>query len=93
MPYLSQILHPPKICLLTGGMAPVLTPPREVYDRLWDRVKECNLWYYEVYPGVVGLVKRIVRALSDRPVPLPSGRTLTACRFIQVCFQIGSTLG
>ena len=27
MTYLSQISHPPKICLLTGGGAPVLTPP------------------------------------------------------------------
>ena len=92
MTYLSKIENPPKLCLLTGGIAPMLTPTVEVYMSLWERVKQRNFQYYERYPGDIGTVKRIVCALLDRPVQLPSGGNLTARRFLQLGLQfLGSS--
>ena len=100
MTYLSSIKHPPKLCLFTGGIAPMNTPVREVYDRLWLRVKERNLRYYEQYPGDVAMVKRIVQRLllqesdpSQPPVKLPSGGILTARRFLQLGLALGGSPG
>lgn len=100
MTYLSSIAHPPKMCLFTGGIAPMDTPVREVYDRLWLRVKERNLKYYEQYPGDVAVVKRIIQRLllqesdsSQPPVTLPSGGVLTARRFLQLGLALGGSPG
>jgi len=97
MAYLSSIAHPPKMCLFTGGIAPMNTPVREVYDRLWKRVEERNRMYYERYPGDVALVKRIARLLEDEsrgePVRLPSGGILTTRRFLQLGLGLGGTPG
>lgn len=100
MTYLSSIVHPPKLCLFTGGIAPMLSSVRDVYDRLWIRVKERNYRYYEQYPGDVAVVKRIVQKLllqeSDPlqpPVKLPSGGILTARRFLQLGLALGGSPG
>ena len=97
MTYLSSIAHPPSICLFTGGIAPMDTPVRDVYDRLWLRVRERNWRYYEQYPGDVDKVKRIVRYLESPPskksVTLPSGGILTARRFLQLGLGLGGTPG
>jgi hypothetical protein len=93
MTYLSSITHPPKICLFTGGIAPMNTPAREVYDRLWLRVRERNLRYYEQYPGDVAVVKRIVRKLMEDEIRMPSGGILTARRFLQLGLALGGTPG
>jgi hypothetical protein len=91
MTYLSQIEHPPKICLLTGGIAPMLTPTYDVYDSLWDRVKERSLQYYTMYPGDIAVVKRIVKRLLTAPVTLPSGGILTARRFLSLGLSLGGS--
>ena len=96
MTYLSSIKHPPRLAFFTGGIAPMQTPLQEVYDRLWIRVKERNLKYYECYPGDVKVVKRIVRRLlqsNDDPVILPSGGILTARRFLQLGLALGGSPG
>ena len=93
MTYLSSIANPPKICLLTGGIAPMNTPAKEVYDRLWFRVKERSMKYYEQYPGDVNIVKRIVRRLLKDEVRLNSGGVLTARRFLQLGLGLGGTPG
>jgi hypothetical protein len=91
MTYLSQVDHPPKICLLTGGIAPMLTPAYDAYSSLWERVKARNLCYYEMYPGDIPLVKRIVKKLLEEPATLPSGGTLTARRFLQLGLALGGS--
>ena len=91
MSYLSLIPNPPKICLLTGGIAPMLSPPLEVYKSLFQRVKERNFLYYEMYPGDIQLIHTIVAALLENPVPLPSGGILTARRFLQVGIALGGS--
>lgn len=91
MSYLSLIPHPPLICLLTGGVAPMLTHIDDVYTALRDRVKERNMKYYERYPGDVDVVKRIVSRLEENPQVLPSGGILTARRFLQVGISLGGS--
>jgi hypothetical protein len=100
MTYLSSIKYPPRMCLLTGGIAPMNTPASDVYDRLWLRVKDRNRRYYDRYPGDVERVKRIVRRLlrhetdpSISPVALPSGGILTARRFLQLGLALGGAPG
>jgi hypothetical protein len=91
MTYLSLVDHPPKICLLTGGIAPMLTPAYDAYSSLWERVRERSLRYYEMYPGDIRLVKKIVTTLLEQPATLPSGGTLTARRFLQLGMSLGSS--
>jgi pimeloyl-ACP methyl ester carboxylesterase len=89
--YLSQITHPPRLCLLTGGIPPALTATDEVYASLWQRVRQRSLLYYDMYPGDVSLVKQLVRALLAKPVPLPSGGVLTARRLLQLGLSLGGS--
>jgi len=91
MTYLSLIPNPPMICLLTGGMAPMLTNADDVYATLRERVKERNMKYYDRYPGDVDVVKRIVSCLDKEPMKLPSGGFLTARRFLQVGLSLGGS--
>ena len=91
MTYLSSIMYPPQMCLFTGGIAPMNTPIREVYNRLWVRVEERNRKYYETYPGDVVVVKRIVRRLITKPALLPGGGILTARRFLQLGLGLGGS--
>ena len=91
MTYLSQVERPPKVCLLTGGIAPMLTPVYDAYTLLWDRVKNRSYQYYEMYPGDVKVVKKIVSRLIDQPVSLPSGGTLTARRFLMLGMAMGGS--
>jgi hypothetical protein len=91
MTYLSLIEHPPKVCLLTGGIAPMLTSAYEAYMSLWDRVKDRSLLYYDMYPGDIALVKKIVNRLLEKPATLPSGGTLTARRFLQLGMALGGS--
>ena len=91
MTYLSQVEHPPKVCLFTGGIAPILSNIDEVYSSLWERVKERNLRYYDMYPGDIKVVHSIVRKLVASPAPLPSGGSLTARRFLQLGLGLGGS--
>jgi pimeloyl-ACP methyl ester carboxylesterase len=87
--YLSQVDHPPKVCLLTGGIPPMLTPAYEAYNSLWGKVQERSLRFYEQYPGDITLVKTIVQKLLEEPAVLPSGGRLTARRFLQLGMSLG----
>ncbi|GKY92515.1 hypothetical protein MPSEU_000221800 [Mayamaea pseudoterrestris] len=91
MTYLSLVEHPPQKMLLTGGIAPQLTPCRELYASLWVRVRDRSLQYYEMYPTDVAIVKKIVRTLLKQPVDLPSRGKLTARRFLQLGLGLGGT--
>jgi len=91
MTYLSQTIHPPKICLLTGGIAPMLTPIDTVYTRLAHRVTTRNLLYYDQYPGDIPVVKRIVDRLERDSPSLPSGGVLTPRRFLQLGISLGGS--
>ncbi|MGK3750005.1 MAG: hypothetical protein ACI8RD_002303 [Bacillariaceae sp.] len=95
MTYLSMIKYPPKVSLLTGGIAPMLANSAvDVYTSLWNKIRERNLRYYDMYPGDISLVKKIVRKLLEAekdgtPIRLPSGGKLTARRFLQLGMMLG----
>lgn len=91
MSYLSLVPNPPKICLLTGGIAPMLTNVDDVYCALRERVKKRNFKYFERYPSDIYLVKKIVKKLMNNPAPLPSGGLLTARRFLQLGISLGGS--
>lgn len=91
MSYLSLIPNPPMICLLTGGIAPMLTNVDDVYSALRERVKERNLKYCDRYPGDVDVIKRIVARLEIDPPKLPSGGLLTARRLLQLGIGLGGS--
>mmetsp|Transcript_7620 Transcript_7620/g.18800 ORF Transcript_7620/g.18800 Transcript_7620/m.18800 type:complete len:737 (+) Transcript_7620:106-2316(+) len=91
MSYLSLIDHPPKITLFTGGIAPFGKKAVDVYTSLWDKVKRRNKRYYEMYPGDIPVVKKIVQKLLTEPRSLPSGGTLTARRFLQLGMMMGGS--
>jgi hypothetical protein len=91
MTYLSQVNDPPRIMLFTGGIAPILWEIDQVYDKLWDRVKERNLRYYEMYPGDIAVVKVIVQSLLKTSILLPSGGRLTARRFLSLGISLGGS--
>lgn len=93
MTYMSQVEHPPRVMLLTGGIAPMLSSSNveTVYGDLWDRVKDRSLLYYDMFPEDVGLVKTIVRKLMNQPASLPSGGRLTARRFLSLGIALGSS--
>ena len=91
MTYLATIPNPPKICLLTGGIAPMLTPLQDVYMALWNQCRDRNMKYYDMYPGDIRRVKQIVQSLLQQPVPLPSGGILTARRLLQLGIALGGS--
>mmetsp|Transcript_83 Transcript_83/g.218 ORF Transcript_83/g.218 Transcript_83/m.218 type:complete len:789 (+) Transcript_83:110-2476(+) len=97
MTFLSQVQYPPKIILLTGGIAPMLADSAfDVYTSLWKKVKERNMLYYDMYPGDVVTVKTIVRKLlqlekEGATIRLPSGGKLTARRFLQLGMMLGGS--
>jgi len=91
MTYMSLVAHPPRIMLLTGGIAPMLSDTFETYCSLWERCRERNLRYYEMYPSDVKLVHKIVQKLLDEPAKLPSGGRLTARRFLSLGMALGGS--
>jgi len=98
MTYLSMIKHPPKVSLLTGGIAPMLANSAvDVYTSLLKKVQERNFRYYDMYPEDIALVKAIVRKLlqvekeDGTAVMLPSGGKLTARRFLQLGMMLGGS--
>jgi len=76
---------------LTGGIAPMLTHPKDAYHSLYEKVKERNELYYEMYPSDIPIIHTIVDALLQNPVPLPSGGILTARRFLQLGISLGGS--
>mmetsp|Transcript_14947 Transcript_14947/g.30749 ORF Transcript_14947/g.30749 Transcript_14947/m.30749 type:complete len:559 (+) Transcript_14947:59-1735(+) len=87
-------LLPPKSAFFTGGIPPMYAEsPAAAYSKLYERVLERNKLYYSRYPGDVALIKRIVRALSDSPPPLPMGGRLTPKRFLQLGMALGGGPG
>ena len=79
----------PKRALFTGGIPPACASIDATYEKLWQRVRKCNDWYYSKYPGDINNVKAIVTHLNENKVELPSGGKLTARRFLSVGISLG----
>ncbi|KAI3316549.1 Alpha/Beta hydrolase protein [Xylariaceae sp. AK1471] len=90
--YLSFSAEGVKEVFMTGGPAPILQTPQDVYQRLFDRVIEANDHYYADYRDDVKKVKDIVKWLAIKGgVELPDGGgILTAQRFLCLGRSLGN---
>ncbi|EAT76859.1 hypothetical protein HBH56_219540 [Parastagonospora nodorum] len=91
--YLSFYPEGVKEAFVFGGLPPLRNNADEVYERLYERVKQRNESYYEKYPEDVGRVHRIIKLLSrfgDNTVRVQGGEgALSARRFMQLGIYFG----
>ncbi len=87
--YLS--LHPEGLqaAILTGGFAPLVDEPDDVYRACYTRLLEKNEEFYERFPEDAEIVSRVVKHLQSNDVQLPCGETLSARRFLQLGINFG----
>ena len=87
--YLSQ--HPEGLdgAILTGGFAPLVDEPDDVYRACYKRLLEKNEQYYERFPEDAEIVSRVVKHLQSNDVQLPCGETLSVRRFLQLGINFG----
>ena len=92
--YLS--MHPEGLreVFMTGGLAPIIRQPDEVYRLTFKKVVERNEAYYRKYPEDVASVHRILGVLAkDGGVPLPGGGLLSRRRFLSLGLAFGGHSG
>ncbi len=87
--YLS--MHPEGLdgAILTGGFAPLVDDPDDVYRACYTRLVEKNEQFYERFPEDAEIVSRIVKHLQSNEVRLPCGETLSVRRFLQLGINFG----
>lgn len=87
--YLS--MHPEGLdgAILTGGFAPLVDDPDDVYRACYTRLGEKNEQFYERFPEDAEIVSRIVKHLQSNEVRLPCGETLSVRRFLQLGINFG----
>jgi pimeloyl-ACP methyl ester carboxylesterase len=79
--------------LFTGGLPPLTQSVDEIYRATYRRVIAKNQRYFERYPDDADRARRIVDALSQSPVRLPSGDPLAPRRFQQLGIDFGASDG
>lgn len=87
--YLSLYPEGLEGAILTGGFAPLVDSPDDVYRACYTRLIEKNEEFYERFPGDAEIVSRVVKHLQSNDVKLPCGETLTARRFLQLGINFG----
>ncbi|KAL2270126.1 hypothetical protein VTJ83DRAFT_2310 [Remersonia thermophila] len=91
--YLSKFPQGLREVFMTGGLAPILRGPDEVYAATYKKVIERNEAYYRKYPADVAAVRRIVdhiiHAGGEQGIPLPSGGRLTVQLFLTLGLAFG----
>lgn len=74
-----------------GGLGPVTQrKPDETIRRLFGRVRERNIKYFDKYPEDVERVDRVVRYLDQKKPLLPSGVALSRTRFLSTGISFGA---
>jgi pimeloyl-ACP methyl ester carboxylesterase len=79
--------------IFTGGLPPLTQSVDEIYRATYRRVIAKNQRYFERYPDDADRARRIVDALSQSPVRLPSGDPLSPRRFQQLGIDFGASDG
>ncbi|KAH7393892.1 Alpha/Beta hydrolase protein [Phaeosphaeria sp. MPI-PUGE-AT-0046c] len=91
--YLSFYPEGVQEAFVFGGLPPLRNNADEVYERLYERVKQRNEAYYAKYPEDVARVHRIIKLLSrfgDSTVRVQGGEgSLSARRFMQLGIFFG----
>lgn len=90
--YLSQ--HPEGLreVWMTGGLAPIARPPKDVYQSTFQRILQRNVTYYNKFPEDVKAVHRIASWLHSQKsggVELPAGGRLSPRRFLTLGHMFG----
>ncbi|KAF9444053.1 alpha/beta-hydrolase [Macrolepiota fuliginosa MF-IS2] len=91
--YLSFHSDGIKEVFLTGGLAPLVNDPDDVYAALVPRIVRRNNIYYEKYPRDIKRVRDIVAYLANNKVVLPSGGRLSPNRWQQLGMAFGRNGG
>jgi len=79
--------------IFTGGLPPLTQSVDDIYRATYRRVITKNQRYFERYPDDAGRARRIVDALGQTPVRLPSGEPLSPRRFQQLGMDFGASDG
>lgn len=91
--YLSFYPEGVKEAFMFGGLPPARDNPDDVYEKLYKRVKQRNIEYYQKYPEDVKRVKRIVELLGrfgDETVRVQGGEGfMSARRFLGLGILFG----
>jgi pimeloyl-ACP methyl ester carboxylesterase len=91
--YLSFYPEGVKEAFLFGGLPPLRDNADEVYEKLYERVKQRNEAYYAKYPEDIPRVHRIIKLLSrfgDSTVRVQGGEgSISARRFLQLGIYFG----
>lgn len=89
--YLSLFPEALSEVFMTGGLAPISRPPKEVYQATFKRVMDRNLAFYNKYPEDIENVRCVLHHLHHhwRGVNLPSGGKLSARRLLTLGHLFG----
>ncbi|KIM36748.1 hypothetical protein M413DRAFT_31379 [Hebeloma cylindrosporum] len=88
--YLSFHSEGIKEVFITGGLAPLVDQPDEVYAALARQVMKRNDIYYKKYPQDISRVRKILAYLDSTDVVLPNGGRLTPSRWQQLGMRFGA---
>ncbi|TFK55240.1 hypothetical protein OE88DRAFT_1019349 [Heliocybe sulcata] len=88
--YLSLFPSGVKRAYVTAGIPPLMSDPFEVFKYVFEKAKERNALYYEMFPGDIYRVREIMSHITKggrRGIPMKGGGFLSAERF--QCLHIG----
>ena len=87
--YLSQFPESLTEVFTTGGLPPLVEHPDVIYKKLFEKLYERNLAYYQKYSEDVHRVKDVIRHISKEVVILPAGGKLSVLRLRQLGMLFG----
>ena len=87
--YLSFHASGLKEALITGGIPPLIAHPDDIYRRTYNRVKQKNLNFFNIFPNAQDRACRIADIIQKTNPELPNGDKLTIERFQLLGLQLG----
>ena len=79
--------------LITGGIGPIGSTPKQVYEALYQTVIKRNERFYHAYPQAVQLVRTLVDEIECGGYVLPNGDSLTVRRLQSLGIMLGRDIG
>ena len=87
--YLSFHASGLKEALITGGIPPLIAHPDDIYRRTYNRVKQKNLSFFNIFPNAQDRACLIADIIQKTSPELPNGDKLTIERFQLLGLQLG----
>ncbi|MGP3980155.1 alpha/beta fold hydrolase [Streptomyces sp. KR80] len=87
--YLSQAPWGLRACYVAGGLPGLIATADDVYARVYPRLADRVLEYYDRYPGDAPLLRHIADLLATTDVRLPNGDRLTTRRLRTLGLALG----